>query len=78
MASAESAVAHGRSGLVASADVVAEPDEGMQRWLLQRYKELGCTPDEALSLLLAEIDWHDLDRLLKGGCDMRLAVRILA
>lgn len=58
-------------------DANVDDREWMQRWQLERFRELGCTPDEALVLLLADIDWHDVDRLVRKGCEMRLAVRIL-
>jgi hypothetical protein len=33
--------------------------------------------DDIYSMIERDIDWHDLENLLKSGCEKNLAVRIL-
>lgn len=52
--------------------------EKVQTWRQERMTELGYGPEVAEVCALAEVDWHTLDDLIKHGCPLDLAIRILA
>jgi hypothetical protein len=55
-------------------------DEELQimRWRTERLLALGYRLREAAFLALAEVDIHELERLIESGCPLETAVRIAA
>jgi hypothetical protein len=52
--------------------------DNIQAWREQRIAELGYQPEIAEVCALADIDWHQLERIVEAGCPLDLAIRILA
>lgn len=53
-------------------------EEQLASWRAARFLELQLDLSHALVLAEMGVDWHELKRLLDAGCDLDLAVRILA
>jgi len=52
--------------------------EPVRRWRLERLKQAGYPPDEALALCgRPDVDLHFAVRLLREGCTVQTALRIL-
>jgi hypothetical protein len=47
-------------------------------WREQRLAELGLVTSDSYLGALLEIDWHEVERLVRVGCDPELAIRIVA
>jgi hypothetical protein len=45
---------------------------------LEQYERLGFSRYDAVVAVDQKIDWHDVERLLAGGCSRELALAILA
>ncbi len=50
----------------------------VQHWRERRILELGYQPEIAEVCALAELDWHALDHLIRAGCPLDLAIKVLA
>ncbi len=58
----------------------AEPKSESQKvheYRLERFRELGFTPRTARMLEEKGVDWHDAENLLKAGCRVDTAYKIL-
>lgn len=56
--------------------VTEEEDARVEAWELERMLELGLPETLAAELAARGVSWHDVDDLLKQGCDVRAAFRI--
>lgn len=59
-----------------------EPPRGewlqVEEWRYDRIRELGIEPGTAAVLAADhDIDWHQLEHLLAGGCPIRVALEII-
>lgn len=41
------------------------------------FQQLGVAHDVAVDLVNNRVDWHEVDRLVKSGCPLDLAIRIV-
>ena len=58
-------------------DTLTEQDK-VQTWREQRIAELRYQPEIAEMCALADMDWHRIDDLVRNGCPLDTAIRILA
>lgn len=48
----------------------------MELFQVAMFQQLGVRRDLAVKLVDEHVDWHEVDRLLKAGCPLDLAVKI--
>jgi hypothetical protein len=52
-------------------------DDQTRGWLLDNYKEMRFTDEEAEALIEARADWHLVDKAVKNGCAHKQVVNLL-
>lgn len=46
-------------------------------WLAERFGDYGIEMPLAMELAMAHRDWHEVEELIRAGCDPQLAGRIV-
>ena len=49
----------------------------LESWTVRRMLQLGVPTDDAMVLARAGISWHEVERLVEGGCPPSLVARVL-
>jgi hypothetical protein len=52
-------------------------DPQTRGWLLENYREMRFTDEEAEQLIEARADWHLVEKAVKGGCSHKHVVDLL-
>jgi hypothetical protein len=59
-------------------DTLVDNREAVQveAWLLRQWYNLGASPEQTDAAMSSNIDYHDVEKLVKAGCDITLALQI--
>jgi hypothetical protein len=58
--------------MLASAEIYA-----VRKYKLDRFADLGFNFDQSWLAVDSEIDWHEAEKLIRAGCPVDTAIRIL-